>query len=147
MRGLLIRVGVIVAILVAGFILRDFISGNATDLHVGDCFDEPAAAVDSFEDVQHHPCTEPHDAEVIFVNDYEPISSIYPSESDLDAFVLDRCSGAFAAYTGLGFDQQELDFSYFWPTAETWAGGQHKVICYAVKYDGTKLDVSVKKSS
>src|SRR5262245_56412524 len=68
-RGNLIVIGIFIALGVGGFIFRDFLSANATDLKVGDCFDEPAN-MESVEDVQHHPCTDEHTAEVFFTGKY-----------------------------------------------------------------------------
>src|SRR5262245_10627607 len=39
---------------------------NAGDLQVGECFDDPGS-VEEVSDVQRHPCTEEHSAEVFFV--------------------------------------------------------------------------------
>jgi hypothetical protein len=69
LRGLFsgwgIRLVVVGAIVVGGFLFRDRISGNAGDLQVGDCFDDPGTS--EISDVQHHPCTEAHTGEVIFI--------------------------------------------------------------------------------
>ena len=56
MRGLLIRVGIIAVIVAVGFVFRDFLSGNAGDLKVGDCFDQPSTTNTVVKDVPHHPC-------------------------------------------------------------------------------------------
>jgi hypothetical protein len=148
MRGLAIRVGIIGAILGGGFIFRSFLTGNAGDLAVGDCFDEPTTQAETVEDVQHHPCTDLHDAEVFFIGNYEPSTGTYPSDPEFFNFISDRCTGAFNAYTGLDIKTtQDLDFSAFTPTSEGWGKGGRKVTCYAVKVDGTKLNESIKKAT
>jgi hypothetical protein len=38
-RSIAIRVGIIGAIIVGGFLIKQFVSGNASELAVGDCFD------------------------------------------------------------------------------------------------------------
>src|SRR4051794_18404380 len=98
MRGLLIRVGIIVVIVAVGFVFRQWLSGNASDLNVGDCFDQPAASTTVVNDVQHHPCSDPHLAEVFYVGNYDLTSATYPNEDAFQAFVLDRCIGAFQSY-------------------------------------------------
>ena len=148
MRGLLIRVGIIAAIAIGAFVLRPFISGDAGSLSVGDCFDEPATATETVENVQHHPCTDLHDAEVIFVGSYEPGSGSYPTDAQFLDFIRDRCTGAFNTYTGLDYSQaQDLDFSAFTPTSDGWGKGDRKIICYAVKVDSTQFNASIKKAS
>ena len=61
-----VRIAIIAIIIVGGFVLRDRLSSSAGDLKVGDCFDEPATGGE-ISDVQHHPCTEAHTAEVVFI--------------------------------------------------------------------------------
>ena len=53
-------------IVIGGLVLRDRLSGSASDLKIGDCFDVPATETD-IKDVQHHPCTEAHTGEVFAV--------------------------------------------------------------------------------
>ena len=148
MQGLAIRVGIIAAIAGGVWVLRPFISGDAGSLAVGDCFDEPAARTETVEQVQHHPCTEVHDGEVFYVANYEPSTGTYPSDPEFLNFISDRCTGAFSTYTGLDINTtKDFDFSAFTPTSEGWGKGDRKVTCYAVKFDGTKLNTSIKKAS
>jgi hypothetical protein len=148
MRGIALRVGIIAVIAVAAFFLRDKISGGAGSLAVGDCFDEPAGQTETVEDIQHHPCTDLHDAEVFYVSNYEPAGDTYPNDSQFLDFIRDRCTGAFNTYTGLDYTKaQDLDFSAFTPTADGWGKGDRKIICYAVKVDGTQFSAAIKKAS
>jgi hypothetical protein len=143
MRGWVIRIGIIAVIVVAGLILRDRLSGNAGDLQVGDCFDEPTQTQD-VSDVQHHPCTDAHDAEVIFVGDH-PDSDTYPGVDAFDTFVLTQCVPAFEAYTGRDWETDtELDLGYFYPTADGWPSGDREVACYVARLDGVSMSASVK---
>ena len=147
MRSIAIRVGIIAAIVVAFVLLRPFFSGNAGDLSVGDCFDLPATVTETIEDVQHHPCTDSHDAEVIFVGDFAPATSTYPSDDEFKTFFQASCSPAFDSYTGLVFaTDATYDMSAFTPTTDGWTGGDHKVICYAVHIDASKMTQSIKKA-
>jgi putative regulator of septum formation len=142
MRGLVIRLGIIGVIVVGGFVLRDRLSGNAGDVRVGDCFDEPSTA-QNVEDVQHHPCTEPHTAEIVFVGDH-PDADTYPSSDAFDAFVFERCVPAFESYTGRAWETDtELDMAYFYPTSEGWPRGDHEIACYLVRIDSAKMTSSM----
>ena len=147
MRGIAVRIGIIAAIVVGAFVLRPFVSGNAGDLSVGDCFDEPAGATETVEDVQHHPCTDPHAAEVIFVGDYSPVTATYPTDDEFNAFFASTCTPAFNTYTGLDFmNDRTYDMHAFSPTSDGWSRGKHSVICYAVRLDSAKMTTSIKKS-
>jgi hypothetical protein len=145
MRGLLIRVGIIAAIVLAVFVFRAYLSGSASDLKVGDCFDPPATTEQVVKDVQHHPCTDAHLAEVFYVGKYDEASTGYPARDAFEAFVLDRCIGAFQAYTGKAYESAtDLDIQPFWPTEEGWGKGDKEVTCFAVRVDGGTMTTSVK---
>ncbi len=145
MRGLALRVGIVAAVLGGGFLFRNFLPSNAGELAVGDCFDPPAGVSDTIDDVQHHPCTDAHLAEVVFVGDYEPATEAYPSTEEIQAFAIARCIPAFNAYTGLDYDQaQELGLDWYWPTSESWSDGNKKVICFAGNVDASQLTRSIK---
>jgi hypothetical protein len=141
--GWLIRGGIIAAIVVAGLVFRDRLSGDVTDLKVGDCFD--AAGLDvEVSDVPHQPCTDPHDAEVFFVGVY-PSQDTYPTDEDFDAFVVQQCFPAFQAYVGRSFEEQvELDIGWFYPVPSGWSSGDRGITCHLTRLDGAKITGSVK---
>ena len=147
MRSILIRVGIIGAIAVGAFLLRPFLSSNAGNLAVGDCFDLPATQTETVEEVQHHPCTETHGGEVVFVGEFEPAPSAFPTDDEMFVFFSSKCIEAFYAYTGLTeATAQHLDMSAFTPTAEGWGTGDRTVICYATNIDLSPMTTSVKKA-
>jgi hypothetical protein len=147
MQSILLRVGVIGAIIIGAIILRPYLSGNAGNLQVGDCFDEPATAEETIDDVQHRQCTDPHDAEVIFVGNYTPDSDPYPTDEQFRTFFEGTCTSAFNTFTGLDFITDETyDMSAYTPTVEGWNDDDdRKVICYAVRLDGGQMTTSIKK--
>jgi hypothetical protein len=126
--GRLVIIGAIVAV---SLLVRNYVGGSAGDLKVGDCFDIPTS-VGEVKDVQHHPCTDTHGAEVYFVGDYPAADGApYPSAEAFDTFVADVCLPAFKAYTGSDpLEQLVLDGGYFFPTSEGWAEKDHGMICY-----------------
>jgi hypothetical protein len=144
MGGLLARVGIIGAIVIGGWFFRDYLSGAAVDLQVGDCFDSPTyeGVVD---EVPHHPCTEEHDAEVFFVADY-PDQEAFPGEDAFDVFTESNCIPTFAAYTGVEFYTSEYDVGVFYPTEEGWGAGDHEITCYLVRTDYAKMTAPVRKT-
>jgi hypothetical protein len=145
MRGLLIRVGIIAAIVAVVFVFRAYLSGSASDLKVGDCFDPPSTVDQVVKDVQHHPCTDAHLAEVFYVGNYDQAATGYPARDAFEAFVLDRCIGAFQTYTGKSYESAtDLDIQPFWPTEEGWGKGDKEVTCFAVRVDGGTMNTSVK---
>ena len=152
MRGILIRLLVIGAIGLGAFLLRDRISGNAGDLAVGDCFDAPAG--ETLQDVQHHPCTEAHDAEVVHVGDHPAPDDAPPlSAEELETYVLNTCGDALIAYVGglesveANAELQNIDIGWIYPTDEDWGRGEREITCYLHTVDGSQLTRSLKAAS
>ena len=137
-------IGIAIFLVIGGvaFLFRDFLPSNAAELKVGDCFDVPAGT--DVKDVQHHPCTDAHDGEVIFVGDFTG-SETYPSGDAFDAWVGAECvDKAFPTYVGASFQSREdLDLGYFYPKTESW-GKDKTVTCYISPVAGGKVTVSYK---
>jgi hypothetical protein len=117
--------------------------GAVTDLAVGDCFDEPESEGE-VSDVQHRPCDQPHDAEVILVFTHPGGSEeAYPVVSGFDDFIREQCVPAFASYTGRDFDTDtELAMGYFHPTLTGWGEGDRGFTCYVYRVDGAQTSQS-----
>jgi Septum formation len=132
---LIILVVVIVGGVAVAFLFRDRLSGSASELRVGDCFQVPAG--DTVDDVQHSPCTEAHDGEVLVVADY-PGGDSYPTSDDFDSWVQTECvDHAFADYVGASFDsRQDIDLGYLYPQSDGWASGDRQMICYLTPASG-----------
>lgn len=147
MGGLLLRIGIIGAIAGGAWVFRDYIGGNATDLTVGDCFDAPSTVDETVDDVNHHPCTDGHTAEVFYVADYSD-SGAYPGVDAFDAFTEANCPPSFQAYTGLDFYSaaaEDYDIGLFYPLEEGWDRGDHEITCYIVRIDGGQMTASLKQ--
>jgi hypothetical protein len=143
--GWLIRGGIVAAIVVGGLIFRDRLSGNAGDLKVGDCFDDPGAVAE-VTDVQHHPCNEAHDSEVMFVGDY-PAQDEYPGDEAFSLFAQQQCVPAFEAYLGRDYESDtEFDYGFYYPAPESWSDSDREVACFIYRLDGGTMTSSVKKA-
>jgi Septum formation len=139
-------IGVIIVAAIGAFVFRDQLSGSASDLKVGDCFEVPAG--DVITDVQHRPCTDPHDGEVFVVADYTGPDATYPTQDSFDAWAATACiDNAFAAYVGDSFDaRQDIDIGYFFPQEDGWNSGDRGMICYLTPISGGTVSVSYRKS-
>ncbi len=140
-----IRIAVVGLFVAGGFLFRDRLSGGAEDLRVGDCFEEPAG-VEVITDVQHQPCSEKHDAEVVFVGDYPAAKgAAVPTDDEYETFVATNCLSAFATYTGVDVMSQEvLGIGYYTPTNEGWGDGDREIMCYAARLDRQPMNQSVR---
>ena len=148
MQGLAIRIGIIAAIIIGGLLLRPFLSGSASDLNVGDCFDVPTESVD-IEDVQHHPCDQAHSGEVFYVGDLSAADgAAYPDQDSLSAEVFAICDPAFVSYTGKDSNTDpEWSYGFFYPNEEGWGDNDRQIICYASRLDGGTTSTSIKAGS
>ena len=130
-----------------GFLFRDFVSGGVGDLKVGDCFDVSVTAPDGtvVKDVQHHPCSDLHVAEMLLITSM--IGTDYPGVAIIEEFAKTKCVPAFQTYTGRDFDSDETyDMGYLRPTTDGWKKGDREVKCYAVRIDGQPSKGSVRAS-
>jgi Septum formation len=148
MRSIGIRLGalaVIAIIAIGAFLLGPYLSGNAGDLKVGDCFDSPATVNAEVQDVQHHPCSDPHSGEVFLVASV-PDASAKPDDATMLQFVEDNCVAAYQDYTGVSVDSDpNADIGWFEPTTDGWANGDRTVICYATRQDNSTWTGSLKQ--
>jgi Septum formation len=128
----------IVAVGAGGVFLRDYTSGSAGDLRVGDCFDEPPSAQTQVADVQHHPCGDAHTGEVLAIFTYDaPSGAAVPSTDAFDSFVGAHCVPAFEAYVGRSFEAAtDVDMGYFYPSLSGWQHGDREVTCYLSAANG-----------
>lgn len=141
--GWLVRGGIIAAIVVGGLIFRDRLTGGVTDLKIGDCFDAAGLGSEVAE-IPHQPCTDPHDAEVFYVGTY-PDQATYPTDDEIDTFIVQQCFPAFQAYVGRSFEAEtELDIAWFYPVPSGWSSGDRGITCHLMRLDGGKITGSVK---
>jgi len=146
-RGLVVRLGIIGAIALGALVFRDRLSANAGELAVGDCFDDPAGA-EIVTDVQHHPCTEAHTAEVVFLGKLTGDNATYPSDQAVEDWVLSNCVPAWNAYTGKDLQTETvLTMGWYQPAEDGWSDGDRDMICYASRDDGGRLTSSVRAGS
>jgi hypothetical protein len=139
--GLIKRFPLWTAILViatGAYVCRDRLSGNVTDLKVGDCFDVPESVVTDavLKGVQHHPCGDPHTAEVIFTGFVPGTNEAYPDDASFSAFARTLCFPAYRDYRGRDY---EADLGYHVstvaPTADGWKTGDRGFTCLIVRAD------------
>jgi hypothetical protein len=125
---------IIIAIVVIGVIVfRDRLSGNVTDLAVGDCFDVPTDASATVSEIQHHPCTEAHTGQVFcLAKNPADGTALYPSDAAMVASADEACAAPFLTFVGVAMDQSVYDIRYFGPTADGWAKGDRDINGYVL---------------
>ena len=131
-----------------GWALHDVSSGNVAAIKIGDCFDLPSGVTHEIKDVQHHPCTDPHTAELFFDGLIaSPTDRSYPDLATFRAYVRAQCLPAYRSYTGRDFQTDTAyDLEPLWPTEQGWTDGDRTVQCVVVRSDGGPMTASVKAS-
>lgn len=140
---------VVVAVVIGGIayvaLTRDSSTGGVDALQVGDCIDEPPGA-STITEVQHQPCTTPHDGEVFaLLTNPAPADAAYPVVSGFDDYIQTNCIPLWESYTGRTWSTDtEIDLNYLHPTLSGWGDGDRGFTCYLTKLGGGKLNASVK---
>ena len=139
----LLRIGIIAVFLVGGFVLRDRLGGSPAELKVGDCFDVPTTAAETVDDVQHHPCTESHTAEVILVANHPAAKGAGElNDEEFTSYLFSTCGVALSRYVGP--DTSKFDLGAFYPTSDQWKDGDRGVTCYLTMLDESAMTASAK---
>jgi Septum formation len=94
-------------------------------LEVGDCFAE-VPEEDVFT-VPVVPCSEPHSEEVFAVVSLP--EGDFPGDDAINAQADELCIAEFKSFVGLSHEESVLDFSYFYPSEESWLDGDRVVTC------------------
>lgn len=136
---------------VGGIIFREHVAGAAADLRVGDCIELPTHAGEVSE-VQHRPCSDPHDAEVFHVFDIVAAAAgeprAFPTDDQLNDIMAPQCTPAFNRYTGLDYDAAlDFDWGAFTPGVAGWNDGDREVTCYILRVDGAKISGSMRAAA
>jgi hypothetical protein len=142
--GLAVRLIVIGALVGGGILFRDRLTSGATDLKVGDCFDDTTSTTD-VKEVQHHPCTENHTAEVVLTADYPaPKGAPYPGRSGMSTYSDQTCTTAVISYVGMAGDLDTLSYGIYFPKEADWNSGDRWIICYVSTANGTPVSQSMR---
>ncbi len=103
---------------------------DAFALQVGDCLND-ARANGEVVTVPTVPCDLAHDSEIYSA--HELGESSYPGEELVISEAEALCIPAFEQFVGEPYLDSRFDFSYYYPTDASWAGGDREVLC--VIYD------------
>ncbi len=105
---------------------------NNLQFAVGDCFNDVEG---EYEFVS---CERPHYAEAYRVADH-PDQAFYPGAARLADWAEPFCYRYFESYTGIAYQDSDLDFGYLYPTEGSWNGGDREVICFVFRLSGEDL--------
>lgn len=110
--------------------------GTTTDVFaigVGDCLND--GAIDGeVSEVLTIDCAQPHDSEAYAAIDME--GSSFPGEDVVADRAVTACTSEFTQFVGIDYNDSVLDFSYYYPTEDSWAQGDREILCLVSDPDG-----------
>ena len=123
---------------------------QATDLQVGDCYNEPDPASATTNDdgkrqvgsVEVVDCEVPHQHEVY--NNYKITLSTFPDSSTMQSQIQTACYSSFEDYVGKSYDESQYEASTLTPTEKSWAQGDRTITCTLVTKDNSLITGSLK---
>jgi Septum formation len=107
-------------------------AGADTDVFTianGDCLND-GAIQGEVSSVKVVDCGEAHDSEV-----YESVvmeDGDFPGVAAVEEAAVSNCTTAFNEFVGLDYESSILNFSYFYPTEESWGQGDREILCTIV---------------
>jgi hypothetical protein len=130
---------------VVGFVILDPGSNKAaSELFLGDCFNDPPAS--EVHLVEAIPCSEPHDNEVFAIVMLTGFSEEFPGQAVIDEEAGFECLRDFGGYVGTQYENSILDIAYLTPTRNSWAEGDRRVTCAVYRLDGRRMTDSIRGS-
>jgi hypothetical protein len=113
-------------------------------LVVGDCFNEETDA-ETISTVDIVECTVPHKWEAIA--SIQMTDAEYPGDDATKQQADADCNDPFTAYVGLGYDDSIYDYSFYYPTQETWDDPvlkDREILCLGKADDDSQITGSIK---
>lgn len=100
---------------------------------VGDCLrlDESLAAAAEITELPAVPCSDEHLHEVFHLHEIEQ-PDVYPGPSELSSTADGSCLGAFEDYVGVPYLDSPLQFTYLYPSLDSWDDGDRTIACVLV---------------
>jgi hypothetical protein len=94
---------------------------SSDELSVDDCLGDLPEMGLVFDDFEVVSCTEPHAAQVYFIDQLNAASDDpYPGETEVTTLVEEQCLAAFESYVGLPYSDSVLDVYYVAPSEAGW---------------------------
>jgi Septum formation len=146
-RGIAALTVGLAAIALSGCSLLGNVIGNTTNpdktdvftIKVGDCLNDTTTS-GTVTTVPVVACKKPHDTEafksIIMTDDS------YPGEDATTTRAQNECNDAFTDFAGITYKESKtLDVSFYYPTTDSWDGGDREILCliFSIDKDGNEV--------
>ncbi len=101
-------------------------SADVFTIKVGDCLND-GALEGQVSTVPTVDCSKPHDSEAfasIIMTDGE-----FPGDDAVKTQAESGCTAQFNTFIGMDYGTSKLDYSYYYPTSDSWAQGDREILC------------------
>ncbi len=99
------------------------------------CYDLPAGAEDGLYGMHPRPCEEGHDVEVFATPSMSSAADAPFDDPTLVEFGNESCQTEYERFLGTDATNPDLTWWYYYPSAESWAEGDHSFTCYLERVD------------
>ncbi len=113
---------------------------------VGDCLnDENSVGNDgTVTEVPIVDCAVSHDSEVIASQKIDEGDGTFPGDNTVKVDADRQCIAPFESFVGAALDTTALDYTYYFPSEESWGTGDREILCVAYdpagRVEGTLKD-------
>lgn len=132
-----------------GTVTQENNDADVFSIKVGDCANDlsgdDTSDSSNVSSVDLVPCTQAHLYEAYATQDVADASD-YPGDDALTKEADDICQGAFDGFLGVSYDDSKMDYTFLYPTPDSWATGDRNVLCLMVDPDGNTITGSLKGS-
>jgi hypothetical protein len=122
------------------------------DLAPGVCIEDASAFtgqdVNEITETRAIACRLPHEAEAYARTDLPAGPDAgFPGVGRLRTVAQETCRDRFAGFVGVPWTSSELEIAALWPSPESWADGDRRVVCAVFRLDGEPLTGSARGSN
>ena len=127
-------------------------AGASTLFHLqtGDCFHSSAGTSGrtvEIKDVTTVPCSETHEGEVFAVATHPAAKdAAYPGDDAVADFASAECLTRFPAYTGVSYDDSDLQVATVRPDHDSWVDKDDREVACVLYHQGSTLTGSRRKA-
>lgn len=113
------------------------------DLPIGTCFDDPPHDVElvTHDDISIVDCDAPHANEVFDNSEVE--GEEFPGDASVHLQADNVCYESFESYVGVTYESSVYDFSWYFPTEQSWTSDGRNIICFAYYRDLASITGSI----
>lgn len=134
----------VLTLVLATSILVAACAPSVLELEVGTCFDDPSS-FESVTDVPILDCSEPHDNEVIALDQIGTTS--YPGDDTVTSVSEETCVRVFDGAMGVPYLDSPYEVGWFSPSQDSWDVGDREIICFVFDPAFEKITGSVRGTS